>query len=92
MEMGTRLLYSQFGKIKITDPLRFDTSKGSKSINSGSQFEIDLWSVILLKCIIILSSHIFNKILTILDSPHRVQDIKEYLTVRQLESITEILI
>lgn len=37
-----RLLYGQFGKIKITNPLQFNTSKGSKSINSGFQFEIDL--------------------------------------------------
>jgi hypothetical protein len=37
-----RLLYGQFGKIKITNPLQFKTSKGSKSIHSGFQFEIDL--------------------------------------------------
>lgn len=37
-----RLLYGQFGKIKITNPLDFKTTKGSKSINSGFQFEIDL--------------------------------------------------
>lgn len=37
-----RLLYGQFGKIKITNPLQFNTSKGRKSINSGFQFEIDL--------------------------------------------------
>ncbi|MCZ2845960.1 MAG: hypothetical protein O2U61_05615 [Candidatus Bathyarchaeota archaeon] len=37
-----RLLYGQFGKIKITNPLQFNTSKGSRSINSGFQFEIDL--------------------------------------------------
>lgn len=37
-----RLLYGQFGKIKITNPLQFKTSKGNKSINSGFQFEIDL--------------------------------------------------
>ena len=37
-----RLLYGQFGKIKITNLLQFKTSKGSKSINSGFQFEIDL--------------------------------------------------
>ncbi len=37
-----RLLYGQFGKIKITNPLQFKTSKGSKPINSGFQFEIDL--------------------------------------------------
>ena len=39
---GDRLLYGQFGKIKITNPLQFATSKGSKPINSGFQFEIDL--------------------------------------------------
>ncbi len=37
-----RLLYGQFGKIKITNPLQFNTSKGSRPINSGFQFEIDL--------------------------------------------------
>jgi len=37
-----RLLYGQFGKIKITNPLQFKTCKGDKSINSGFQFEIDL--------------------------------------------------
>jgi len=37
-----RLLYGQFGKIKITNLLQFKTSKGSKPINSGFQFEIDL--------------------------------------------------
>lgn len=37
-----RLLYGQFRKIKITNPLQFKPSKGSKSINSGFQFEIDL--------------------------------------------------
>ena len=37
-----RLLYGQFGKIKITNPLQFKTTKGSRSINSGFQFEIDL--------------------------------------------------
>jgi hypothetical protein len=37
-----RLLYGQFGKIKITNPLQFNTSKGSKTINPGFQFEIDL--------------------------------------------------
>ena len=37
-----RLLYGQFGKIKITNSLQFKTNKGSKSINSGFQFEIDL--------------------------------------------------
>ena len=40
--MGDRLLYTQFEKIKITDSLQFNTSKGSKSINSRFQFEIDL--------------------------------------------------
>jgi len=39
---GDRLLFGQFGKIKITNPLQFKTSKGSKTINSGFQFEIDL--------------------------------------------------
>ncbi|WP_415407740.1 DUF6997 domain-containing protein [Sulfurovum sp. CS9] len=28
--------------MKITNPLKFKTSKGSKSINFGFQFEIDL--------------------------------------------------
>ena len=37
-----RLLYGQFGKIKITNPLQFKTTKGTKSINSGFQFEVDL--------------------------------------------------
>ena len=37
-----RLLYGQFGKIKITSPLQFKTTKGSKSINPGFQFEVDL--------------------------------------------------
>ena len=37
-----RLLYGQFGKIKISNPLQFKTSKGNKAINSGFQFEIDL--------------------------------------------------
>ena len=37
-----RLLYGQFGKIKITNPLQFKTTKGNKTINSGFQFEIDL--------------------------------------------------
>jgi hypothetical protein len=38
----TRLLYGQFGKIKTTNPLYFQTSQGSKIINPGFQFEIDL--------------------------------------------------
>jgi hypothetical protein len=37
-----RLLYGQFGKIKITEPLQFKTCKGIKPINPGFQFEIDL--------------------------------------------------
>ncbi len=37
-----RLLYGQFGKIKITDLLQFKTSRGNKDINPGFQFEIDL--------------------------------------------------
>lgn len=37
-----RLLYGQFGKIKITNPLNFNTTKGNRFINSGFQFEIDL--------------------------------------------------
>ncbi len=39
---NTRLLYGQFGKIKLTTPLTFKTSKGNKTINAGFQFEIDL--------------------------------------------------
>ena len=39
---GNRLLYGQFGKIKLTNPLTFKTSQGSKTINPGFQFEIDL--------------------------------------------------
>lgn len=39
---GKRLLYGQFGKIKTTKPLKFKTSKGSKVIKEGFQFEIDL--------------------------------------------------
>ena len=39
---GKRLLYGQFGKIKTTKPLEFKTSKGSKIIKNGFQFEIDL--------------------------------------------------
>ena len=39
---NTRLLYGQFGKIKLTTPLTFKTSKGNKTINPGFQFEIDL--------------------------------------------------
>jgi len=37
-----RLLYGQFGKIKLTNMLQFKTSKGRKPINPGFQFEIDL--------------------------------------------------
>ena len=37
-----RFLYGQFGKIKITNPLKFKTKNGSKSIKTGFQFEIDL--------------------------------------------------
>jgi len=37
-----RLLYGQFGKIKISNPLQFKTSKGNKPLNPGFQFEIDL--------------------------------------------------
>ena len=37
-----RLLYGQFGKIKISTPLQFKTTHGSKPINPGFQFEIDL--------------------------------------------------
>ena len=37
-----RLLYGQFGKIKITTPLRFDISGATKTIAAGFQFEIDL--------------------------------------------------
>ncbi len=37
-----RLLYGQFGKIKITKPLQFQTAKGNKTIHPGFQFEIDL--------------------------------------------------
>jgi len=36
------LLYGQFGKIKITKPLQFKTTKGNKAVNPGFQFEIDL--------------------------------------------------
>jgi hypothetical protein len=39
---GDRLLYGQFGKIKTTRPLLFETSQGSKTIREGFQFEIDL--------------------------------------------------
>lgn len=38
----TRLLYGQFGKIRTTVPFRFATSAGSRPINPGFQFEIDL--------------------------------------------------
>jgi hypothetical protein len=37
-----RLLYGQFGKIKISNTLLFKTTKGNKTINPGFQFEIDL--------------------------------------------------
>jgi len=37
-----RLLYGQFGKIKLTKPLHFQTTQGNKTINPGFQFEIDL--------------------------------------------------
>jgi len=37
-----RLLYGQFGKIKTNFEMEFKTSKGSKIINTGFQFEIDL--------------------------------------------------
>jgi hypothetical protein len=39
---GDRLLYGQFGKIKTTRPLLFETSKGRRRLNAGFQFEIDL--------------------------------------------------
>lgn len=39
---GRRLLYGQFGKIKTTKPFNFKTSLGSKLIQVGFQFEIDL--------------------------------------------------
>ena len=39
---GCRMLYGQFGKIKTTKPFVFKTSKGSKQIREGFQFEIDL--------------------------------------------------
>lgn len=39
---NTRLLYGQFGKIKLTTPVTFKTTKGSKAIKEGFQFEIDL--------------------------------------------------
>jgi hypothetical protein len=38
----SRLLYGQFGKIKLTNKLKFQTSKGYKTIEPGFQFEIDL--------------------------------------------------
>jgi len=38
----SRLLYGQFGKIKLTNELKFQTSKGCKTIEPGFQFEIDL--------------------------------------------------
>jgi hypothetical protein len=37
-----RLLYGQFGKIKTNFELEFKTKKGTKTINNGFQFEIDL--------------------------------------------------
>jgi hypothetical protein len=37
-----RLLYGQFGKIKTNFEMEFKTTKGSKTINKGFQFEIDL--------------------------------------------------
>lgn len=37
-----RLLYGQFGKIKMSKDLEFLTSKGSKTIRAGFLFEIDL--------------------------------------------------
>lgn len=37
-----RLLYGQFGKIKMTKDLLFKTTKGDKIIRSGFLFEIDL--------------------------------------------------
>ena len=37
-----RLLYGQFGKIKITEPILFLTTKTDKEIMPGFQFEIDL--------------------------------------------------
>ncbi len=37
-----RLLYGQFGKIKTNFELEFKTTKGSRPINRGFQFEIDL--------------------------------------------------
>ncbi len=37
-----RLLYGQFGKIKITTSLIFKIDKGNKNIHPGFQFEIDL--------------------------------------------------
>ena len=41
-QSGCRMLYGQFGKIKTTKPFVFKTSKGSKQIREGFQFEIDL--------------------------------------------------
>ena len=37
-----RLLYGQFGKIKMSKDLEFITSRGSKTIRAGFLFEIDL--------------------------------------------------
>lgn len=39
---GKRFLYGQFGKIKTTKELPFETSQGKKMIHEGFQFEIDL--------------------------------------------------
>jgi len=36
------LLYGQFGKIKTNFELEFKTTKGSRPINQGFQFEMDL--------------------------------------------------
>jgi len=37
-----RLLYGQFGKIKTNFEMEFKTTKGSRPINKGFQFEMDL--------------------------------------------------
>ena len=39
---GSRLLYGQFGKIKLTGPISFTTRSGYKNLSAGFQFEIDL--------------------------------------------------
>ena len=39
---SNRLLYGQFGKIMLTEPMYFLTRKAKKAINPGFQFEIDL--------------------------------------------------